>query len=115
MSFRITTLIWMASLSIAYFGVYVVKYTVEGLERNAVAMRAEVNKEHEALHLLNAEWAYLNRPERLRKLAETHLALQPIDSRQINEIKLLPAAFDPPAATAEDAQPLFQPVAAGAR
>ena len=33
-------------------------------------LRAEIADEREALAVLNAEWAYLNRPDRLRDLAD---------------------------------------------
>ena len=91
---RITTLIWMASFAIAAFGLYIVKYTAEGLQREVAVVQSDVKKERESLHLLNAEWAYLNRPERLRNLAEAHLDLAPLDSRKVGEVRALPAAYE---------------------
>jgi hypothetical protein len=56
------------------------------------SLKVDLVHERESLHLLNAEWAYLNRPERLRTLADRHLDLAPMDSRQINAVRALPAA-----------------------
>ena len=108
MGFRITSIIWMVSISVAFAGLYIVKLTVEDLSRNVEIARADLTKEQESLHLLNAEWAYLNRPDRLRALAEHHLALAPLDSRKVEDIRSLPAAYD----THSDALnplPLMQP------
>lgn len=93
---RITTVIWMASIAIAAFGLYLVKYTVADLKREVDLAEAQVKEEREALHLLNAEWAYLNRPERLRSLADAHLNLAPVQVQQIQPIQSLPAAYDAP-------------------
>ena len=113
MGFRITSIIWMVCISVAAAGLYIVKLTVEDLTRDVEVVRADVAKEREALHLLNAEWAYLNRPERLRQLAENHLALAPLDSRKVEDIRSLPAAYDP-ATGALNPLPMIQP-AAGVR
>lgn len=94
MSLRITTLISMVCFAIAAFGLYLVKYTVQDVQRDVTTLQADLNQERESLHLLNAEWAYLNRPERLRELADKHLDLAPLDSRQIQDVGVLPAAYD---------------------
>lgn len=92
MSLRITTLISMVCMAIAAFGLYLVKYSVQDVQRDVAVLEHDLEKERESLHLLNAEWAYLNRPDRLRDLAEKHLALEPLDSRQIQDVGVLPAA-----------------------
>lgn len=73
-------------------GVYLVKYSVQDVQRELAARRMQLATEKESLHLLKAEWAYLNRPDRLRHLADRHLDLVPLDSRQINQVSVLPAA-----------------------
>lgn len=94
MNKSLTTLICMMCLAVAAFGVYMVKYVVQDVQREVASLDAEVKKERESLHLLNAEWAYLNRPERLHALADKHLALAPLDSRQIQDVAILPAAYE---------------------
>lgn len=94
MNHRITTLITMICVAVAVFGVYLVKYAVQDVQAEVAALEVELKQERTSLHLLNAEWAYLNRPERLRQLAEQHLELVPLDSRHIDNVGTLPATFD---------------------
>jgi cell division protein FtsL len=93
MSLRITALIYMACFAALAMGLYLVKYSVQGVQRDVATLKQQLATEKESLHLLNAEWAYLNRPDRLRQLAERHLDMVPLDSRQIEEIKAIPAAM----------------------
>lgn len=85
-------LVNMVCVAVLAIGLYLVKYSVQDVQRNVSQLKAELATEKESLHLLNAEWAYLNRPDRLRKLADRHLELTPLDSRQINNVSALPAA-----------------------
>ena len=89
---NLRVLINMVCIAVLAIGVYLVKYSVQDVQRNVVTLRADLASEKESLHLLNAEWAYLNRPDRLRQLADRHLALVPLDSRQIEPVSVLPAA-----------------------
>ena len=67
---------------------------VEGLQRQIVGMR-------EALTMQRAEWAYLNRPDRLRQLATLNfdrLGLLPMEPQQFGTAQLV-AMPPPPLAT----------------
>lgn len=92
MSLRLNTMICCICFAIAAYALYMVKFSVQNLQREVAATQAQLDAEKESLHLLNAEWAYLNRPERLRHLADAHLSLVPLDSRRIENMNLLPAA-----------------------
>jgi len=92
MSLRFNTVIYFACFAIAAYALYMVKFSVQNLQREVAQTRAELAQEKETLHLLNAEWAYLNRPDRLRRLADAHLNLVPLDSRRMENMELLPAA-----------------------
>ena len=89
---NLRVLINMVCLAVLAIGVYLVKYSVQDVQTNVVTLRKDLATEKESLHLLNAEWAYLNRPDRLRQLADRHLDLVPLDSRQIGNMNVLPAA-----------------------
>lgn len=68
------------------------------------AMEREVLREEESLRVLQAEWSYLNQPERLEKLAREYLDLQPLSGRQFARITDLNERIDDSAAVpAEDA------------
>jgi cell division protein FtsL len=89
---NIRLLIHMVCVAVLAIGLYMVKYSVQDVQRNVASLKTELAREKESLHLLNAEWAYLNRPDRLRQLADRHLDLVPLDSRQIEKVSVLPAA-----------------------
>lgn len=57
------------------FWAYEVNYTTQAAAREVRTLRAEIAREREAIGMLNAEWAYLNRPERLRALAEDYFSV----------------------------------------
>ncbi len=101
MSLRITSLIWMSCFAVAAFGLYMVKFSVQNLQRDVGVAEQALANEKESLHLLNAEWAYLNRPERLRALSQTHLDLVPLDSHRIENVSLLQDAVIEPSNISE--------------
>jgi hypothetical protein len=94
--------IWMAVIVVASFLLYRVKYEVQGLRAQIAQTSRELEQEKEALHVVAAEWAYLNRPQRLEYLANKYLASQGVTVRQVAEIE----AIDfPKQETAQDTPP----------
>ena len=71
-------------------GVYAMKYEVERLDDRVAAVQRKIAAQEETLLVLEAEWSFLNRPERLQELAARHLALKPVAVRQIGAIEALP-------------------------
>jgi hypothetical protein len=53
-------------------------------------LQAQVREQREAIAVLRAEWAKLDAPRRLQILAERHLKLKPIETRQFDSLKNLP-------------------------
>ena len=49
-----------------------------------------IYRHQEALHVLKAEWSYLNRPDRLARLIEKHLELTPIDTHHLAPLEAIP-------------------------
>ncbi|QHQ34041.1 cell division protein FtsL [Algicella marina] len=75
------------------FWAYGVNYATQDAERRVAALRQSIAEEKAAIAMLRAEWAYLNRPDRLRELAEEHfgeLGLMPLDAAHFSEAELLP-------------------------
>lgn len=60
-------------------GLYQVKYRVQNIKRDLVEMYRQLAEDKEAIRVLRAEWAYLNQPERLKVLVDTHLAMVPVE------------------------------------
>lgn len=87
---RRATLLWVALLGAASTGLYQVKYTVQELEDELAQQSRALRIEQQAIHVLRAEWAYLNRPERLAELADRHLRMRPVSVTQIADLESLP-------------------------
>ena len=92
MASRISTIFWMILIVAAALGLYVVKYQVQSMQEELARQENILREERESLHVLEAEWAYLNRPERLQQLTNRHLALlTPSLSKQISSIDAIPS------------------------
>ncbi len=69
-----------AALSLTLF---VVKYQVQDFEEELVEYNRALTDDRQAIHVLKAEWSYLNQPDRLRNLAERYLGLAAVETRQV--------------------------------
>ncbi len=63
--------------------VFHIKYCVKELVRDSIALSRQIAGDKEAIHILNAEWAYLNQPARLKSLATQYLDLSHIVASQV--------------------------------
>jgi cell division protein FtsL len=87
---RLLNICVIAGLVAAAAYVYKVKFeSTRQIERLA-KLRMEVRREQDAIAGLRAEWSRLDNPARIQELANRHLALQPIDPRQIDRLDRLP-------------------------
>jgi len=73
----------LAAAVVVGFGylTFVVNYETRDTRKRVVELQREIAFERETIGVLRVEWAYLNRPERLRILSETYfleLRLMPI-------------------------------------
>ena len=74
---RSITVITLCVLIVVSYGLYNLKYEVEDLQDHANSLRAQMDEDRRAIKVLEAEWAYLSRPDRLQKLSAKFLVLQP--------------------------------------
>ena len=68
---------------------YKVNYQVQEAESRVARLVRSINLERQSIAVLEAEWAYLNRPERLLALAETYyseLRLMPINAEHFASV-----------------------------
>ncbi len=86
---KFTLFFWVLAITLGALVVYEVKYEVRDLKQQVSALDAELLKEQEALHVLEAEWAYLSRPDRLQELSQKYLKLQPVKAGQIQDSSAL--------------------------
>ena len=98
---RLSTILYsIAAIALAFSGLFYVTLKVEALEDQLVQLNREIMKEQESIHMLEAEWSYFNRPERIQKLTETVLPeLQPLEPKQFVSVQILP--FKPEAAATD--------------
>ncbi len=95
---RVTSLIWVSLAGAIGFGLYHLKQEVQALEDNLFRLNRNILTEQEAIHVLRAEWSYINQPSRLQSLAARHLDLQPTKPAQIGTLATLPPLPSSPAA-----------------
>lgn len=84
------TWVWLALALGIGFGLFQLKYQVQGLEQKLARVNRQTLESQEAIHVLKAEWSYLNQPERIQALAQKYLALQPLSGKQFGSIDDLP-------------------------
>jgi cell division protein FtsL len=97
---RLSTLFWLVLVSATGFAMFGVKYQVQALEDEmARTRRATAAEEHE-IRVLEAEWAYLTRPESLETMNRRFLSLGPISTRQLHttvaDLPIRPSPAPPP-------------------
>ncbi|MGC2202901.1 MAG: hypothetical protein WA633_22530 [Stellaceae bacterium] len=104
---RLGALFWLVLVSATGFAMFGVKYQVQALEDElARTNRAIAAEEHET-HVLDAEWAYLTRPETLEAMNRQFMSLTPISTKQLRttvaDIPMRPPPPAPPPAPVESA------------
>lgn len=87
---RRATVISFAMALIAGTALFVVKHEVQTLEEELAEITRATLTEQEAIHVLKAEWSYLNEPARLQRLAEKHLDLEALTAWRLVDLDALP-------------------------
>ncbi len=67
----------------ASYALYRMKYEATDYSRQVIDLREEIAAERDLINVLEAEWSYLNEPQRIQRLADQYLELQTLDARQI--------------------------------
>ena len=97
----------VAVIALAFWA-YRENYETQAAQAEAQQLQREIAGARQRLRVLNAEWAYLNRPQRLRDLAELNfdkLGLLPLRPDQFGRIDQV--AFP---REEEDELPILNPV-----
>lgn len=69
---------------------YGMENQVEGFQTEIRDLNRQIVDDRKAIHVLKAEWSHLNDPERLKKLAERHLDLKPVEPGQVGSLSAVP-------------------------
>ena len=94
-----TAAAWVTLPIAAGVGLYLLKMQVEAQVQHLAKLEQQITETRESIHVLKAEWSFLNDPARLREQAGRLLAMQPVKPSQIVSYDSIPFA-DPPAAPA---------------
>jgi hypothetical protein len=95
---RPTTLLWMGLAGAVGFGLFQLKHEVQALEDEMFRLNRAIVGEQQSIHVLRAEWSYINQPQRLQTLAARHLDLQPMKPAQLGGLADLPMRGEEPVA-----------------
>jgi hypothetical protein len=69
---------------------YTVKYETSFRTEQIAKAKLEIKAEQDGIGVLRAEWAFLTRPERIQKLSERYLDLEPLALAQIDGFAGIP-------------------------
>ena len=90
-----TNSIWVILTVLVGFGMFVMKNRVQNLETELFKINTSIQEDTKTIHVLKAEWAHLNSPSRLRKLAEKYARLNKVRAEQIINYSALPFDYEP--------------------
>lgn len=112
---RGATILFVTIAGLLSFALFSVKYQVADLEGQLNDINRSIARDHQAIHVLKAEWSFLNDPQRLRDLVRKYLTLVPVEGAQIETIDMLPprAAVHPAVGPAVDNDAAVVPAATG--
>lgn len=87
---RIMVVLWSVLAAGVGVSLFLLKHEVRSLEDELSDIGRQIQAGDESIHVLKAEWSFLNDPARLRRLAEAHL-----DLRQLKPEQMTTAAASP--------------------
>ncbi len=112
------TIVWLLLVLAVGYAMFQVKFEVMQQEETLARLTKDIADSREQIRVLDAEWSYLTRPDRMKRLAARYLNLAPITAAQIGELDTVPMRPEaPPApmmkpAPAPSAQPPATPTRA---
>lgn len=83
-------LVWLLLASTVGFAVYQLKYEVQTLDDDLTRLNRQIIADQESIHVLKAEWSYLNQATTLEQANQKFLGLETIKGRQFATIDSLP-------------------------
>ncbi len=87
---RILNVLVVCALIAAAAYVYRIKFESTRQAEQVAKLRSEIRKERDTIAILRAEWARLDRPDRIETLAKRHLNLKPVEVKQFDHLDNLP-------------------------
>ena len=87
---RWTSICIVFSISLGFL-LFNLKNKVAAIEKSLRITKNKIIQEKESIHILKAEWGYLNNPARLQKLNDQFLHLTPFKTQRIITKEKLPS------------------------
>lgn len=101
---RKLTAFWLSAACLAGTALFHTSQDVQDARIELRQVETEIAKEKDSIRVLQAEWNYLNRPERLEKLAKKHLDLERTPGERLVALSdLVLPAMPKPVETVENA------------
>jgi hypothetical protein len=79
-----SSIVWLALALVAGGVLFHTSYRVQSMSRDLRTVNRQIVEQREAIHVLRAEWAFLNEPSRLERLTQQHTDLKPMTPDQMN-------------------------------
>ncbi len=87
---RMSVATWMILIIGLGTGVFMIANRVQESEKKIDLLNESITQEHENMRVLEADWTFLNSPERLEKVAKQYFELTPGEGRQYASIASVP-------------------------
>lgn len=87
---RLLHIIAITALIASAAWAYTIKYDTLYYVEQVAKLKSKVQRERDIIAVLQAEWQYLDRPDRLQEAADQHLDLQPLKIQQLARLSDLP-------------------------
>ena len=91
-----STTFWLLIATCAGITLFLIKGEVQEREDRLSALNRQILADQEAIQVLNAEWSYLNRPDRLEHLIREFSERRPANILQLTSITMLPQLLSAP-------------------
>lgn len=75
-------------------GLYMTTQSFDNRANELARLETQIASEDQQSAILNAEWSYLSRPERVLNLSSTLLSLQPISTDRVLPLEAIPFRDD---------------------
>lgn len=117
---RNTVIIGTIAIGISIFGLFQVKYKVYNLKRDLMEINRQLAADKDSIRVLKAEWAYLNKPERIQQLSGKYLQMDNIKIANVykgDQVDNLYASSNAvtPEFNPHAARPVLKPILSSAR
>ena len=102
--------VWLVLAGVAVAAMFHLTFEVEKLEVRLHQVNRQIVREQAAIHVSQAEWSYLNRPQRLENLSKELLSnLIPVSADHFTTFERIPRLDQPEYSPASETELGFAP------